>query len=552
MKYISFLLLFVLSVLFSVRSLAQEPAQDTFSETLEVQAVNVEVVVTDKKGNRIEGLTAADFRLLVDGKEIPMEYFAEIREGQAVAPPVPETETAESQVPEVPGPPDLQKGEEVGNSYLVFIDEYFSGTQLRDEALKGILREASLLRPQDRMAIVAYSGRRIKVLSPWTNGGPQLERLLEELIRKNGLLADGSFDLGELDGSADRLLELYSRNLGRAYESEAASAFAEANRGMFAPKEIKKAVAAASASLRSFAAVPGRKIMLLLSGGWPYDMNMIIGGDWDLLKASITTRNDGPELLQPLIDTANLLGFTVYPIHLSHGIGYLPDAGSSGPPQSGSVGVMTAFVSQSSLLVTSAETGGKVLTLGRNRHLSKVMEDTSSYYWLGFTHTGDDRRRDLKVEVLRPEARVRSRSSFVPLSRRARVAMEVESALMTGEAPGMGALGVSIGKLRKTGLSRAELPFTVRVPADQITLIEQDGKYVGQLELRIGALDQDGARSEIPVMEISISQTQPPKPGMFIRYDATLQLRPASQDLQFVLYDLLSGKGFAERVLVSP
>ena len=58
---------------------AQEtPPQETFGETVDVRVVNVEVVVTDRQGNRVTGLSPDDFRLRVDGKEVPVEYFTEV------------------------------------------------------------------------------------------------------------------------------------------------------------------------------------------------------------------------------------------------------------------------------------------------------------------------------------------------------------------------------------------------------------------------------------------------------------------------------------------
>jgi hypothetical protein len=48
--------------------------------------VNLEVVVTDRDGLPVTGLTAGDFRLLVDGGETPIRYFTEVRGGDAVAP----------------------------------------------------------------------------------------------------------------------------------------------------------------------------------------------------------------------------------------------------------------------------------------------------------------------------------------------------------------------------------------------------------------------------------------------------------------------------------
>jgi len=41
-----------------------------FGETIDVRVVNVEVVVTDGSGNRVNGLKPADFHLKVDGKEV--------------------------------------------------------------------------------------------------------------------------------------------------------------------------------------------------------------------------------------------------------------------------------------------------------------------------------------------------------------------------------------------------------------------------------------------------------------------------------------------------
>lgn len=137
---------------------AQEVAtgvEGSFVDTLDVQAVNVEVVVTDRKGDRVEGLTAADFRLLIDGKPVPLDYFAEIREGRPVVAPG----TEEADLP--PALTDVGAGEEVGTSYLVFIDEFHSPRTLRNEALKVLARDLHLLGPRDRMAVVAFDSKRL-------------------------------------------------------------------------------------------------------------------------------------------------------------------------------------------------------------------------------------------------------------------------------------------------------------------------------------------------------------------------------------------------------
>lgn len=56
-----------------------------FTEVIEVRVVEVEVVVTDAEGERVHGLERDDFRLLVSGREVPIEYFDERRGGETVA-----------------------------------------------------------------------------------------------------------------------------------------------------------------------------------------------------------------------------------------------------------------------------------------------------------------------------------------------------------------------------------------------------------------------------------------------------------------------------------
>ena len=56
----------------------------TFGESVDVRLVNLEVVV-EEDGERIEGLEARDFVLLVDGERVPIEFFREVRGGRLAA-----------------------------------------------------------------------------------------------------------------------------------------------------------------------------------------------------------------------------------------------------------------------------------------------------------------------------------------------------------------------------------------------------------------------------------------------------------------------------------
>ena len=66
--------LVVTMLLAALPAAAQEaPLPNLFSDVMDVRVVNVEAVVTDKKGNRVRGLEAGDFELLVDGEPVPID-----------------------------------------------------------------------------------------------------------------------------------------------------------------------------------------------------------------------------------------------------------------------------------------------------------------------------------------------------------------------------------------------------------------------------------------------------------------------------------------------
>jgi VWFA-related protein len=232
----------------------QEPRQvQVFGDTIDVRVVNVEAVITDGKGALVRGLSAADFRLLVDGREVPIEYCTEIEEGKAAA----TAAQASSAAPVAPG-------EEVGRNYLIYVDDSFSLASVRDEALTRIERDLSLLKPADRMAVLAFDGSRIDVLSGWTGDAGALTAALENARRRSSLGARQLANQRKLQADV-----AWAREMG--LEKDQTQAFADDSANRVSPEartQLGRTATAAAAALRGFAAPPGRKVMLLLSGAW--------------------------------------------------------------------------------------------------------------------------------------------------------------------------------------------------------------------------------------------------------------------------------------------
>ena len=76
----------LLSLVLKLPAAAQEPVPEgEFAEQITVRVLNFEAVVTDRDGQRVPGLDASQFTLLVGGEEVPIEYFNEVRDGQVIS-----------------------------------------------------------------------------------------------------------------------------------------------------------------------------------------------------------------------------------------------------------------------------------------------------------------------------------------------------------------------------------------------------------------------------------------------------------------------------------
>lgn len=516
-------------------------AEGAFVDTLEVQAVNVEVVVTDRKGERVQDLTAADFRLLVDGQPVPLDYFAEIRDGRpAVAP-----GTDEGALP--PALTDRGAGEEVGTSYLVFIDDYFAPRRLRNEALNVLARDLHLLGARDRMAVVAFDGRRLHVVTDWTSPGPALEETLRNAAKRRGYLQAADFGMAS-DFKPFRVngdtLEVDTSLQAADYEDEVRES-----------RVARDVVLGAAGALRTFDPPTGRKVALILSGGWLLD-SLSPDSDIQAIQYNFFIR-DGFPVLRPLTDAANLLGYTVYPIQLADvplpGAGDRDEGNTTAFTGSTAGSAISYAMRQGGLVFSAEETGGRFLKAGAS-HLKKIAEDTRSYYWLGFTsNAADNKRRKIEVELARPHLenglKVRARSSFLPLSPLSRSAMVVEGALLAGrDIPRARRMEVLTGAAEKKGPLTAQLPLTFRIPAEAVTFLPQEGRLIARLQLWIASIDEQGRRSDVTVTPISFAVAEVPGKGQRIVYHNDILVRQAEQEVLFALIDAQSGETLSARI----
>jgi VWFA-related protein len=458
----------------------------TFDEAIEVRVVNVEAVVVDDDGQPVRGLARSDFRLLVDGEVVAIDHFDEVavESAPAAAPAV--TATAESTV-RTPA----------ARSLLVLVDDSFAVKAPRNAALRAVGRELSVLAPGDRVAIVAFNGRRLDTLAPWTSDRKALAAALAAASKRpaqgNQLIAE---DRG-MQADVDLTIEAAAEAGLSADEIGSIVATMGKRVNPAAAAQLGRTTEALAGALRGFEAPPGRKVLVLMTGGW-------------------STRV-APQLFGPLVESANRLGYTIYPVDVA----------------------VSEAAATKALDALARATGGRATTVS-GKLLTQITTDSGSYYWLGFNagFRGDDSVHQVAVEVLRPGLRVRSRSSYSDLSARTETAMRAEGVTLFGGAPEDRRLVVQVEGTKEVAKKKreVEVAVTLGVPVDALafTNTAEGGGLQAEVPLAILALDRRGGRSEVASRLRVAIPGAPPTHGL-ARFRTTVKLRRVSQRVVFTV-----------------
>ncbi len=532
---------------------------DGFSEAIDVRVVNVEAVVTDRQGERVRGLSKEDFRLLVDGQEVPLGFFNEVADGLMAA-----TVPAEG----------LEGGREtaeetVGRNILVFVDDSFGIAPHRNLVLDRIGKSLSHLSPADRVAMVAFDGQKLDLLTGWTGDGG---KIAEALIKARGRKAHGLLiraQLRNVNHALGMATSIQGFNTlpaqttggddaGRFGSADWIPGFQDSDSGpaLDISSLLNRVVSASAAAMRALPAPQGRKVMLVLSGGWPSVERVSSRGllasrpqwmEWIDSEA-------GDDVFRPLVDTANLLGYTLYPVDMPGlGAGTGADVEDNDFVNASLISSPWDQATDYGLNYLARETGGKAaVNSARLEALDRLAADTSSYYWLGFSPAwrADDRHHRIDLEVRKPGLRVRTRSGFTDFSSRTEMAMSTESLLLFGEGqPGpAGRMQVEMGKPQRAGFSEVKVKATLIIPAEALTVVPVAGGFAAEASLSVGALDRWGGRSDLPVAKLRLNFPKEPKPGDMVRYRTLLRLSRGRQQVVFTVKDALTGETVSARL----
>lgn len=454
---------------------------------VEVTAMDLDVVAT-KGGQPVNDLARGEFVVRVDGKPVPIDYFARIEAGEVHGP---DLATAS---------PDLlldmlkaDSGEAfVPRQFLVYFDDDRLLPQQRHAVIEGLRDFVLRLSPSDRASIVSYTGS-TRVLVPFTNSKEDLLGGLTRLEKASpaGLSWEAQYrqTVQEL-----RLSRPSSRGgILRSWSAQTAS-------------RERSALAELARSVSALAARSGKRTLLLVTNGYEWYPGQTLAQAYGPSLLSQFDQDIGDDL-RKVLARANSSGIT---IQVFDAKGLVADGDASQPLPLATNPFFRTQNFRDSMAMLARDTGGSLV---ENRNvfrsdLDRVYREASSYYSVGVTLSGVPGKSTRTVEVLttRPDVVVRARSGFSAKTADEAAVDRVEMALLTPGATGDFAATLRIGALEsKGGPGRRVAPWEVEVPMAQLTFRDEGGTMKSVVEVTLAAAEDTGARSTIKPEKITVS-----------------------------------------------
>lgn len=485
-------------------------ARDLFTAAVDVRVVNVDVLVTDKKGRPVEGLTRDDFELYVDGRPAEIAYFYELAGDTPVAAPVDrvmiETGSEEPAVPLAPSSEVL---------IAIYLDNYWLQPGDRRRVLDDLERFVAAQPEGAFRFVVATHDPGIRILTPVTRDLVPVRQALATLPEAP---ASGHGSVLDRRRVFDQIRGIWETYFGAPTCPDTCTCAREQMIGAWEAyaQDLSHRVRVAGYGLEEFLAalsgVPDRKAVMYVGSGLEQRPGLdILQYLQDLCPhferefATFIHRYDVSDALLDMAAQANAARATLYTLDA----GGLRADGTAGVDAfdarlrpSPLVGTIHRQNLQASLQILASATGGRSIQ-NANQPFDDLMRTAVDFehgYALGYQPQGepDDRRHRIRVELVEGKGReLRYRQSFVdkPLDKRL---IDRAIAAMTFEV-GDNPLGVTaaLGAFERDG-EVVRVPVEIDVDVGRLTRLpagEGESTPVGRFRVFLAARAADGDRS---------------------------------------------------------
>lgn len=438
--------LLVLATLAPISSAGQD-----FRERIEVKLIEVEVVVTDVAGNRVHGLSAADFELLEGGKRQEITNFNEHRH------------SAEALPDGLPGP--------TPPGHVAVLVDWLPRTRF---VRTNVFEQLAELLP-----VLAREGHTVS-LTFWNPGLDRLHTFLEPTsdatqLRDAVERLSRASHVANREHGAQEDLELMDDFMDESAADFAdvpapfnASVEKQAN-GRFASEmelmRFRRKSRAIRQLVSSTGGATGRKAFLYVSN----EFSIPVMGQERVTKLI---------LLDDLVETAHAAGVALYTVRPQ----------SADEENGGQAAMLTHL---DALQRIALPTGGlvdfglgSVLEMGRT-----ITADLSSYYSLAYRAKSDgrDRTRPITVRVKNDQYTVRTRRAVVEKSDETLARDAVTAALFGEPLTGSLTFTVVTSHSKAAGSKRRKVPVVLRIPTNQLQFDRERRQHVAHLRVMVQA-----------------------------------------------------------------
>ena len=373
------------------------PTPKTQDEVVRVytELVQTDVMVFDKQGRFVDGLTKENFELRIDGKLRPIQAFEKITAGS----------DEESQLAAARGastinlkrPAPLDRGRVV----FFYLDDFHMDLQGIVAAKKVINAFLEKQMGQNDQAAIASATGQIGFLQQLTSDRLVLQKALERVTPRN--FSGRDFERPRMSEYEASLLERGDHNLLDYFVAETIRQNPGLNRETAAQYVRNRAVTLLTQTarinfntlsglqslVRSARSLPGRKLVFFLSGGFLIE----------------NPRGDAISQLRDITNAAGKSGVVIYSMDTRGLVTSLADPANdpgfdpSGRVQSSALGELSA--TQNPLHALAVDTGGKPLfnTNDLTQGLEPAIKETSSYYLLAWKPDPEASKKFRQLEI---------------------------------------------------------------------------------------------------------------------------------------------------------
>jgi VWFA-related protein len=507
---------------------------DTPTLSVRSQIVIETVVVKDKKGNTIDGLTAKDFTLTEDGMPQTIRFC----EPQSLP-------STLSDVPVTPsGPEDIKIYNSLTRTQITpespgdvrykdhrLLALYFDMTAMRPaDQLRALAAAEKFIRTQmttsDLVSIMRYSGGSVDVLQDFTADRNRLLSILETLV------------VGEGQGSAESVDDASGADTGAAFGQDDSE---------FNVFNTDRQLSALQTAARMLGQLNEKKSLIYFASG--LRLNGV----------------DNEAQLQATVDAAIRAGVSFWPIDARGLVAQAPlgDATQGSPGNAGMYSGAAALAtttnlqrSQDTLFSLAGDTGGKAL-LDYNdltKGIVQAQQSITNYYILEYYPTNtalNGKFRHVKISV-NPEltAKLDYRQGYFAgkeFSKFTTVDKErqLEDALMLGDPITDLTIAIEINYFQ---LNRAEyfVPIVVKIPGRELALAKRGGAehtlidFVGEIKDVYGGTTVTNVRDNVNIKLTDATAAELAKQP--IEYEAGFTLLPGKYMIKFLARDDETGR----------